>query len=44
MIAALPDGFDGWAVLEVDVPNLPTRVQSAQEGFDYLRANPAFAA
>jgi inosose dehydratase len=44
VIAALPDGFDGWAVLEVDVPNLPTRVQSAQEGFDYLRANPAFAA
>jgi inosose dehydratase len=44
VVNALPKGFGGWAVLEVDVPNLPTRVQSAQAGFDYLRANPAFAA
>ena len=42
VIAALPSGFDGWAVLEVDVPNLPDRVQSARAGLSYLRANPAF--
>jgi inosose dehydratase len=44
VIAALPEGFDGWAVLEVDVPNLPSRVESARAGLDYLRAHPAFAA
>jgi inosose dehydratase len=43
VIAALPDGFDGWAVLEVDVPNLPTRVESARAGLSYFEANPAFA-
>jgi inosose dehydratase len=43
VIAALPDGFDGWAVLEVDVPNLPTRVDSARAGLSYFEANPAFA-
>ena len=44
VIAGLPDGFDGWAVLEVDVPNLPTRVESARAGLSYFEANPAFAA
>lgn len=44
VIAALPEGFDGWAVLEVDVPNLPTRVESARAGMSYLRGNPAFLA
>lgn len=43
VVAALPEGFDGWAVLEVDVPNLPNRVESARAGLDFLRANPAFA-
>lgn len=43
VIAALPEGFDGWAVLEVDVPNLPNRVDSARAGLAYLRAHPAFA-
>ncbi|HET7476880.1 MAG TPA: sugar phosphate isomerase/epimerase [Dermatophilaceae bacterium] len=43
VIAALPDTFDGWAVLEVDVPNLPTRVDSSRAGLDYLRSHPAFA-
>lgn len=43
VIAGLPDGFDGWAVLEVDVPNLPTRVESARAGLSYFEANPAFA-
>ena len=43
VLRALPEGFDGWAVLEVDVPNLPTRVESARAGLDYLRAHPAFA-
>jgi inosose dehydratase len=43
VIAALPEGFDGWAVLEVDVPNLPSRVESARVGLDYLRAHPSFA-
>ena len=35
--------LDGWAVLEVDVPNLPTRVESARAGLSYFEANPAFA-
>jgi inosose dehydratase len=43
VIAALPDTFDGWAVLEVDVPNLPTRVESARAGLEFMRAHPAFA-
>lgn len=41
VIAAL-NGFDGWAVLEVDVPNLPTRVESARVGLSYFEAQPAF--
>lgn len=41
VIAAL-EGFDGWAVLEVDVPNLPSRVESARAGLSYFEANPAF--
>jgi inosose dehydratase len=43
VIDALPEGFDGWAVLEVDVPNLPSRVESARAGLEYLQAHPAFA-
>ena len=41
VIAAL-DGFGGWAVLEVDVPNLPSRVESARAGLSYFEGNPAF--
>jgi inosose dehydratase len=41
VITAL-DGFDGWAVLEVDVPNLPTRVESARAGLSYFEGNAAF--
>jgi inosose dehydratase len=43
VIAALPEDFSGWAVIEVDVPNLPSRVESARASLNYLRANPAFA-
>jgi inosose dehydratase len=43
VIEALPEDFSGWAVIEVDVPNLPSRVESARTSLDYLRANPAFA-
>ncbi|GAB3617409.1 sugar phosphate isomerase/epimerase [Okibacterium endophyticum] len=43
VLAALPAGFDGWSVVEVDVPNLPTPVQSARTSRENLLAMPFFA-
>ncbi|PRB07511.1 sugar phosphate isomerase/epimerase [Microbacterium sp. MYb64] len=39
---ALPEGFDGWCVVEVDVPNLPSRVESARASFQALTARYPF--
>lgn len=43
VFSALPEGFDGWAVVEVDVPNLPDRVDSAQASYDWLARQEAVA-
>ena len=42
VITALPEGFVGGVVMEVDVANLPTRMESARAGMRYLKAYPAF--
>lgn len=42
VIEALPQDFSGWATLEVDVPNLPDKVESSGAGLAALRAHPAF--
>jgi inosose dehydratase len=36
--------FDGWFVVEVDVPSLPDRVDSARASLDYLQTLPYFQA
>jgi inosose dehydratase len=43
VFAALPAEFDGWSVLEVDVPNLPTPKESARVSRENLLAMPFFA-
>lgn len=40
VFAALPTNYAGWVVVEVDVPNLPDRVDSAQASFDWIAAHP----
>ncbi|WDF74376.1 sugar phosphate isomerase/epimerase family protein [Novosphingobium sp. KACC 22771] len=40
---ALPAGFDGWFVVEVDVPNLPSALESSRASYDFLASHPAFA-
>lgn len=40
---ALPAGFDGWFVVEVDVPNLPSALESSRASHDFLASHPAFA-
>lgn len=42
VFAALPTAFDGWSVLEVDVPNLPTPLESARVSRENLLAMPFF--
>jgi inosose dehydratase len=42
VFAALPKDFDGWFVVEVDVPNLPDRVESARASYAYLNDNAYF--
>jgi inosose dehydratase len=37
VLAALPPGFDGWFVIEVDVPNLPTAAESSAASLEFLR-------
>lgn len=40
VFAALPSNYAGWVVVEVDVPNLPDRVESARASFDWVVAHP----
>ncbi|MEU7744706.1 sugar phosphate isomerase/epimerase [Nonomuraea sp. NPDC049158] len=42
VLAALPEGFDGWFVIEVDVPNLPTPTESSAASLAFLRQHPYF--
>lgn len=39
---ALPAGFDGWFVVEVDVPNLPSALESSRASHDFLASHPYF--
>jgi inosose dehydratase len=41
IFAALPADFSGWMVVEVDVPNLPTPVESARASYEYFERFPA---
>jgi inosose dehydratase len=38
----LPNDFDGWFVIEVDVPNLPTAQESAKASLDFINSQPYF--
>lgn len=40
---ALPAGFDGWFVVEVDVPNLSSAMESSRASHDFLAYHPYFA-
>ncbi|MEU9343520.1 sugar phosphate isomerase/epimerase [Streptomyces sp. NPDC048278] len=44
VLAALPDAFDGWFVIEVDVPNLGTPAESSAASLEFLRRHPYFTA
>ncbi|MDT0321945.1 sugar phosphate isomerase/epimerase family protein [Streptomyces millisiae] len=44
VLAALPAGFNGWFVIEVDVPNLPTPTESSAASLAFLRDHPYFTA
>ena len=35
ILDALPNGFDGWVIVEVDSPDLPTPAESARAGADW---------
>ncbi|GAB3260626.1 sugar phosphate isomerase/epimerase family protein [Kineosporia babensis] len=37
VLAALPEQWNGWTVVEVDVPNLPSRLESSTFALEYLR-------
>jgi inosose dehydratase len=43
VLAALPADFDGWFVIEVDVPNSGTPAESSALSYDFLAAHPYFA-
>lgn len=43
VFAALPVAFDGWFVVEVDVPNLPGALESSRASYDFIAAHPYFA-
>lgn len=43
VFAALPVDYDGWFIIEVDVPNAPTAVESSQLSFDFVERHPFFA-
>lgn len=43
VLAALPPAFDGWFIIEVDVPHLPTATESSAESLAFLRRHPYFA-
>lgn len=36
VLQALPNDFDGWLIVEVDVPNLPDRLESTRASYDYV--------
>jgi inosose dehydratase len=38
VLAALPEGFDGWFVIEVDVPNAPTAAESSALSWAFLQS------
>lgn len=42
VLAALPPRFDGWLMVEVDVPSIPDRVESARLSREYLCNLPYF--
>jgi inosose dehydratase len=41
IFAALPAEFSGWMVVEVDVPNLPTPLESSRASYEYFERFPA---
>jgi inosose dehydratase len=43
VLATLPAEFDGWFVIEVDVPNAGSPAQSSAISYDFLAAQPYFA-
>jgi inosose dehydratase len=43
VFAALPTGFDGWFVVEIDVPNLPNALDSSTASYDFIAAHSYFA-
>jgi len=43
VFAALPPGFDGWFVVEVDVPNLASALDSSKASYDFIAAHSYFA-
>jgi inosose dehydratase len=40
VFAALPPSYDGWFVVEVDVPDLPTKEESTAESAQWILAQP----
>lgn len=44
VFAALPGDWDGWTILEVDVPNLPTPVESTRASYDWITAQDFYRA
>ena len=40
VFAALPTDFTGWFVVEVDVPNIPDKVDSARASFEWVSNRP----
>lgn len=43
VLGILPSDFDGWSVIEVDVPFVGTPKESSALSFEYLRKHPFFA-
>ncbi|GLY31065.1 sugar phosphate isomerase/epimerase [Kineosporia sp. NBRC 101731] len=43
VLAALPQEWDGWTVVEVDVPNLPDRMASSRFALEYLTEQPFYS-
>jgi inosose dehydratase len=40
VFAAIPPSFDGWFVIEVDVPDLPTKEESTAESARWILTQP----
>lgn len=43
VVAALPRDFDGWFIIEVDVPHLRDAEESSAESLRFLNSHPYFA-